>query len=275
MYRRDSDMVVAGSVGSRRAEREVTVGSMSEAKAASIANAPTWSKSVVRDYFESICIAVVFALFVRTFVVQAFKIPSSSMEDTLLIGDHILVNKFAYGAHPPWLAGILPYREVAPRDVIVFKYPRDAAKDYIKRIIAEGGDEVSVRGGQVIRNGIALEEPYTFIKAPFGDEANLEFWRRRHASENRGGQQIRPSEFYVMGDNRNNSEDSRFWGTVPRSYIRGKALLIYWSFEVPRHLQEGEAMGTASASEKAELWRYTAWHFFTKTRWSRTFRVVR
>src|SRR5687768_18601764 len=116
--------------------------------------AKAYKKSVLREYFEAIVLAVILALFFRTFVVEAFKIPSSSMEDNLLIGDHILVNKFAFGVRPDWLEGVLPYREVEPEDVIVFKYPRDATKDYIKRVVAKGGDEVAIRAGQVVKNGV-------------------------------------------------------------------------------------------------------------------------
>jgi len=232
-------------------------------------------KSAVRDYFESICIAVIFALFVRTFVVQAFKIPSSSMENNLLVGDHILVNKFALAPRPSWLEGILPYRDLDREDVIVFKYPKDARRDFIKRVIGKGGDRILIRNGRVIRNDEILDEDYIYIKPPGGHDMDPRLLEATVRSENRGPWAIGDDQYFMMGDNRLNSEDSRFWGTAPRSYVKGNALLIYWSFDVPEQRRPAEAEPDAPPADKASNLWYTLWNFPTRTRWSRTFKLVR
>ena len=229
----------------------------------------TWQKSLVRDYFEAICIAVIFALFVRTFVVQAFKIPSSSMEKNLLVGDHILVNKYAYGPRPAWLEKLLPYRAIEHGDVIVFKYPEDARRDFIKRVVGIGGDSIEIRRGQVVRNGEPLDETgYVHIQPRAGGDPELAMAGDNHTA------QVPAGNYFMMGDNRLNSEDSRYWGTVRDSYIKGKALLIYWSFDVPDQHRKTESRGDATIWAKLKSLGYTFVHFFTETRWSRTFRVI-
>jgi signal peptidase I len=232
---------------------------------------PGWKKSTLRDYFESICIAVIFALFVRTFVFQAFKIPSSSMEDGLLVGDHILVNKFAYAPPPPGLRKLLPYREVRPGDVVVFKYPKDPRRDFIKRVIGVGGDTIAMEERKVIRNRRPLDEPYVYIKLPPSVPPSY----TRPEWEEMREVKVRPGEYFVMGDNRLNSEDSRFWGTVPGSHVKGKAELIYWSFDVPDWMKVDEVNPAAPLENKARGRGYTVLHFLDKTRWSRTFKLVR
>ena len=225
---------------------------------------PTWKKSVARDYFESICIAVVFALFVRTFVVQAFKIPSSSMEDNLLVGDHILVNKFAYAPGPHWLPDILPYRDLKHCDVLVFKYPKDPRRDFIKRVIGTGGDTIAMDHGSVYRNGEKLDEPYIFLKRPPGQRDPQP--ERESPRDFQPKTPIHDGEYWVMGDNRWNSEDSRFWGKVPASHVKGRALLIYWSFDVPESLKPIEVNGPSTLDERGRSLGYTLLHFFDKTR---------
>ncbi len=164
-------------------------------------------KSLLREYAEAIVIAVVLALLIRTFVVQAFTIPSGSMSPTLLVGDYILVNKFIYR-----------FRDPTRGDIIVFKYPWDENRDFIKRVVGVGGDEVLIKGRQVFVNGRPLEEPYAIFASlsPHSDY---------------GPVAVPPGAYFVMGDNRDNSQDSRYWGFLKREKIRGKAFMIYWSWD--------------------------------------------
>jgi len=187
---------------------------------------PFYNKSVVREYSEAIIIAVALALFIRTFFVQAFKIPSGSMEDTLLIGDHLLVNKFIYGITIPFMDKKLVYFASPKRgDIIVFRFPEDRNKDFIKRIIAVGGDKIEVKNKQVFINDEPLgDEPYAVFKA---GESFFGFTKGR----NYGPLTVPEDHVFVMGDNRDNSHDSRFWGTVPVDEIRGKAFILYWSWD--------------------------------------------
>jgi signal peptidase I len=193
-------------------------------------------KSVVREYFESIVIAVILALFIRTFVVQAFKIPTGSMEENLLIGDHLLVNKFVYG--PAATAGeraLLPLDIVGRGDVVVFKYPEDPGRDFIKRVIGLPGETLEIREKQVYVDGEPLTEPYTHFLQPVGraDAGEVTAFDVR---ERYGPVTIPTDQYFVMGDNRDNSQDSRYWGFLPRDYVKGRALVIYWSFESGHNL---------------------------------------
>jgi signal peptidase I len=186
-----------------------------------------FKKSIVREYFESLVIAVVLALFIRTFVVQAFKIPTGSMEPNLLIGDHLLVNKFIFGPAPmPLERTVLPVKNLHRGDIIVFKHPKDPERDLIKRLVGLPGETLELRQKQVYINGMKLDEPY----AHFMDEPS--------ALSIDGDPRVRygpvtvpAGQFFVMGDNRDNSEDSRYWGFLPRENIKGKALIIYWSYD--------------------------------------------
>jgi signal peptidase I len=224
-------------------------------------------KSWARDYFESILIAVIFALFARTWVIQAFKIPSESMEDNLLVGDHILVNKFIYGV-PSFhaLDRLLPMRDVRRNDIIVFKYPKEPERDFIKRVIAVGGDTVMLKDRQVYVNGEKVNESrYAVYKQLYGVNPI-----RQRLMDNMEDRLIDKDTYFVMGDNRNNSDDSRFWGTVPRQNLKGRALLIYWSYEA----QPGDYTAK-SPLEKIETIGSILVHFPTRTRWGRTFRLIR
>jgi signal peptidase I len=190
--------------------------------------ADTYRKSTLREYFESICIAVILALFVRTFVVQAFKIPTGSMEKNLLIGDHLIVNKFVFA---PTLTSLertlLPIDPIRRGDVIVFKYPKDPDRDFVKRVIGLPGDTVEMRRKKVSINGKPLDEPYVQFLYPLPDNALDATGGDPQVNY---GPVVVPSDFYfMMGDNRDNSEDSRYWGFMPRSYVKGKALFIYFS----------------------------------------------
>jgi signal peptidase I len=188
-------------------------------------------KSLFREYAEAIIIAVLLALVIRQFAVQAFTIPSGSMMNTLLIGDYILVNKFLYGPEIPFIDWHLPgLRAPEHGDVIVFKYPNDETRDFIKRIIAVGGDTVQVRDNRVWLNGKLIEEPYVYPGAfrP-GPATHCGYL---YACE---PLVVPEGSYFVMGDNRDNSQDSRYWGFVKREKIRGKAFLIYWSWNAENH----------------------------------------
>ena len=226
-------------------------------------------KSLVREYGEAIVIAVLLALVIRTFVVQAFTIPSGSMMDTLLVGDYILVNKFLYGPEIPFTDLHLPaIRDPRRGDIIVFKYPQDEKRDFIKRVVGLPGDDVQIRGHVVFINGQQLVEPYAKnlhaalprpdAAAPcgytYGCESTL----------------VPADSYFVMGDNRDNSQDSRYWGFLPRANIKGKALVIYWSFESERDDYE-EAGAGAAVRNIASVFT----HFFTRTGWSRMLRQIR
>ena len=228
---------------------------------------PQW-----REYVESILVAVVFATFARTFVVQAFKIPSGSMEPSLLVGDHIVVNKLVY-ALEPWLgaSGLLPRRPVARGDVVVFKYPEDPGRDFIKRCVALPGDLVGLRDKQLYVNGRYVDErdyvqhrdPRTYPRTPLLPDS----LRRR---DNFGPYTVPAGHYFCLGDNRDFSNDSRFWGPVPARYVKGRALLIYWSFPAG----EGEPDAAGAGARRRRLRQVLA-GFFTDTRWERTFRIVR
>jgi signal peptidase I len=181
-------------------------------------------KGKLREYLEAFVVALLIALVVRTFVIQAFKIPSGSMENTLLIGDHIFVNKFLYGYHIPYTNGrVLKFASPERGDIIVFVFPEDPSKDFIKRVIAIPGDTVEIRHKVVLINGKPLPEDYT--RFADGDAADG-FVRSR---DNLPPVKVPETKYFVMGDNRDRSYDSRFWGFVDEDAIIGKALFIYFS----------------------------------------------
>ena len=214
--------------------RETEVHKTDDVAAAPPVTAARRRKSVVREYAEAIFIAILLALVIRTLIIQAFTIPSGSMMDTLLVGDYILVNKFLYGPEIPLTDHRLPgLRSPARGDIIVFKYPQDEKRDFIKRIVGTPGDTVHVRGDQVFVNGKALVEPYTRkVEGPLADRGHSSYCGYAYGCE----PTVVPADsYFVMGDNRNNSQDSRYWGFVKRDKIKGKAFLIYWSWDSDRH----------------------------------------
>ncbi len=180
-------------------------------------------KSLLREYGEALLVALILALLIRTFVVQAFKIPSESMLETLLVGDHLLASKFAYGIRIPFTdTYIYKGDEPARGDVIIFEYPNDPSVDYIKRVVGLPGDVIEVRNKQLYRNGQPVREDYVRFAQPD---------RIEPVRDNFGPVTVPPGKYFVMGDNRDNSMDSRFWGFVSRSAIRAKAWRIYWSWD--------------------------------------------
>ena len=197
------------------------------------------------EWLKSFCIAVVLFLIVRAFVVEAFKIPSGSMERTLLVGDFLLVNKLVYGAEVPLTGQRLPaIRTPARGDVIVFQYPEDRTKNFVKRLVGVPGDTLEMREGILVRNGQRLREGYVTHTDPGGDSGAEEFrWQRDylvrtaearlgyHPSRNNWGPLIVPDRnYFVLGDNRDNSLDSRYWGFVPDSLVRGRPMFVYYSY---------------------------------------------
>ena len=190
-----------------------------------------FQKSTAREYFESILVAVILALFVRTFVFQAFKIPTGSMKPNLLVGDHLLVNKFIFApAATPLERALLPMRDIQRGDIIVFKFPEEPERDFIKRVIGLPGETLELKNQVVSVNGTPLVEPYAhylFPPSTDGDSA-LQDLRRRY-----GPVTVPAGHYFMMGDNRDDSQDSRYWGFLPQSYIKGRALFIYWSFDTP------------------------------------------
>lgn len=182
---------------------------------------PKWLKTL-REYTEALIIALVLALFIRTFIVQAFKIPSESMLNTLLVGDHLLVNKFSYGVKLPFVGTtIVPVGDPDYGDIIVFEYPKNPSVDYIKRIIGMPGDTIEVRDKEVYRNGEKLVEPYVIHKDPHIQPT---------VRDNMPPRVVPEGHYFVMGDNRDHSADSRFWGFVGRDAIIGKSMIMYWSW---------------------------------------------
>lgn len=179
---------------------------------------------MLKEYAEALIVALILAFFIRSFVVQAFKIPSGSMLQTLQIGDHLLVTKFAYGVKIPF-TDILVFKREGPkhRDIIVFEFPEDPSKDFIKRVIGLPGDVVEIKDKQVFLNGVLQNESYI----QHTDTTHNSTMRR----DNFGPAMVPEGKYFVMGDNRDESYDSRFWGFVDREKIEGKALILYWSWE--------------------------------------------
>ena len=191
----------------------------------------TFRKSTAREYFESIVVAVILALFVRTFVFQAFKIPTGSMKPNLLVGDHLLVNKFIFSPAATALErALLPMREIRRGDIIVFKFPEEPERDFIKRTIGLPGDTIELKNQTVLVNGQPTAEPYAHYLLPPADDTQTDGFdlRRKY-----GPVTVPAGHYFMMGDNRDDSQDSRYWGFLPASYVKGRALFIYWSFDTP------------------------------------------
>jgi len=226
-------------------------------------------KSTGREYYEALLIAIIFVNFARIFVFQAFKIPTGSMIDNLLIGDHIIVNKFIYGpANDGPFSRLFPLRDVRRGDIIVFRYPIDPNTDFVKRVVGLPGDTVMIRDKQVSINGQPLPEPYTIFVDQTVFPLQYSLPEQYRARDQFGPFTVPQGQYFAMGDNRDRSNDSRFWGTVPRELIKGRAFLVYWSFR-----------GTPPPPDSPPIERVKElltvfFKFLTRTRWDRTFFVV-
>jgi signal peptidase I len=196
-------------------------------------------KSKLREYIEAILLAVVIAFFIRTFVIQAYKIPSGSMKPTLLIGDHLLVSKFNYGVRLPILRSMLiPVGQPKRGDIVVFIYPEDRSKDFIKRLIGLPGDTIEIRDKKIFINGL----PWNDSHGVYTD--NQVIPGTVQPRDNMGPVTVPEDTLFVMGDNRDESYDSRFWGFVPMKDVLGKALIIYWSWDREDHGVRWSRMGS-------------------------------
>lgn len=257
-----------------------------------MAETETYRKSGLRDTFESLVVTVILALFGTTFVLQAFKIPTGSMENTLLIGDHLLVNKFASAFHSGFLARLLPYKEIRRDGIVVFKYPyvdqaQEPGEHLVKRVIGIPGDRIKLVDRQVFVNGQAVSEPFdNYGDPPDAPQLADDFppsdpdvaarfmtsrWLEEYPGHLENGELVvPPGKYFVMGDHRERSWDGRFWGFVPREMISGRPLVIYWSFETP----PDEYMRTSPADRLSQIEDLIV-HFFGKTRWRRTLKLVR
>ena len=218
----------------------------------------SFKKSVAREYFESMVIAVIMALFVRTWAVQAFKIPTGSMELNLLVGDHLLVNKFVYAPSVTWFErSLLPMGEVERGDVLVFKYPQDPERDFIKRVVGLPGETIELRRSQVLIDGELIEEPYLDLMRP-GGRLPPDFMGTF------GPMFVPEGHVFMMGDNRGDSQDSRYWGPLPLDHVKGRAFVLYWSYDADSEFYADVGIGATARRIFSAVT-----HFFTRTRWDR------
>jgi signal peptidase I len=217
-------------------------------------------------------------LFATTTLVQAYVIPTGSMEGTLLVGDHMLVDRMAFADPGKWGAKLLPYRDVKRGDIVAFHYPEDVRQTYVKRVIGIPGDRIRLENKQVVRNGVRLLEPYTQHIDPMVEAYRDNFPAAPQLNTTPRGRDmllhhvqdgeviVPPGMLFALGDNRDNSEDSRYWGFVPRDYVVGKPLVVYWSYDAPTADLESWSLGHVVDVMQ---------HFFTRTRWARTLLVPR
>jgi len=235
---------------------------------------------IQRGFIAEWTVTIILLLFGTTTLVQAFVIPTGSMEDTLLIGDHLLVDKLAYAPPGPVSKYLLPYQEVKRGDIIVFRYPVDIRQTFVKRVMGLPGDRLRLLNKQLYLNGRKLEEPYVYHKTSYIDSYRDNFPGEPNVHVSEAAQEmlgkhvkngelvVPPNSYFAMGDNRDSSLDSRYWGFVPRENIIGKPLIIYWSYDAPT---EALANSTPGLDHIIDLLQ----NFFTKTRWRRTFMLIR
>ncbi len=239
-----------------------------------------------RNTIAEWAVTILLLLFGTTTLCEAFVIPTGSMEDTLLVGDHLIVDKLAYAPAGAIGKHLLPYEEPQHGDIIIFRYPPDISETLIKRLIGMPGDRIRITNGVVYRNGTRLNEPYVYHKyaydptldnfpwqccRPVKEELAQEAQRAMLEQNISSGEVVVPAnEYFGMGDNRDNSSDSRYWGFIPRDNIVGKPVLIYWSYRASTEELLGESAG-ALLTHAIDLGE----HFFSRTRWSRTFKLVR
>jgi signal peptidase I len=258
----------------------------SEPAAPPVAEPSHENYTTLAEYLESLLVTVILALFGTSFVVQAFKIPSPSMEKTLLVGDHLLVNKFIFGGRGRWYEKFLPYRDIERGDIIVFKYPYQDHPHFVKRVIGLPGDRVKIVDQQVYVNGKLLNEPYVVHDPASGyDPLNYTFpppgnqlfippvqieWAREIRKYIQGDELVvPPGKYFAMGDNRDHSSDSRYWGFVDREAIMGRPFLIYWSVDATSNDYSDSSFGQRILGIFD-----TITHLPARTRWSRMLHTV-
>jgi signal peptidase I len=238
------------------------------------------------EFVASLARVLVVGLFIITFVLQAFEIPSGSMEDTLLVGDHLFVNREQFAPPTHWMGPLLPYRDIRRNDIVVFLSPEQQGLFLVKRIIGVPGDHIHLREGVVYRNGEKLVEPYAqhqlanfdpyrdnFPAVPPSEIYNVrnKQWTQELPSHLEGEDLVVPPDSYFgMGDNRDNSYDSRYFGFIPRKNVIGRPMFVYWSFVTPPDQYQ-----MRSAGDRLGFLAHIILHFFDETRWSRTLRTVR
>jgi signal peptidase I len=245
-------------------------------------------KETTVEFLSSLAAVLVTGLFIITFIVQAFEIPSSSMENTLLIGDHVFVNRIQFAPKTNWIGPLLPYRDVRHGDIVVFLSPETPGLYVVKRIIGVPGDKIHLRNGVVYRNGQALDEQSyvdtdrdnpadsyrnNFPAVPPDDDPNVwANWAIDLPSYIQGDDLVvPPGHYFAMGDHRGVSLDSRYWGFIPRENIIGRPMFIYWSFKTP----ENQYLLTSLSDRLKFILGHEVLHFFDETRWNRTLKVVR
>jgi signal peptidase I len=251
---------------------------------------PEEKKETKMEFLASMAVVLVTGLFIITFNLQAFEIPSSSMENTLLIGDHVFVDRITLAPQTRWIGPLLPYRDLRHGDIVVFLSPAESGLYVVKRVMGLPGDRIHLRDGVVYRNGERLSEPYVnracdditvFCYSPYRDNfpavpttsggTVTAEWGGELAYHIQGDDLVvPPNSYFVMGDNRNVSYDSRYWGFVPREHIIGRPMFIYWSFETPHDQYKKTDLG-----DRAQFLLKVVWHFFDQTRWRRSFQMVR
>ncbi len=226
-------------------------------------------KSTPRIYYQILLIVVIVVNFTRIFVMQAFKIPSGSMVDNLLIGDHIIVNKFVYSPGASILfRSLFPFASVQRGDVVIFRSPPDLSQDFIKRVVALPGETLLIRDKVVHIDGRPIDEPWKLHVDPNVYEFQPDLPEPNRSRDQFGPIVIPEGSYFVLGDNRDSSHDSRYWGVVPRGLIKGRALLVYWSFE-----STPLPSGSPPIARLRELFA-VIFTFFENTRWDRTFHVI-
>jgi signal peptidase I len=256
-------------------ESTSTESTPSTAPAAEASNNEDAPRSALAEW----TITILLLLFLTTTLVQAYVIPTGSMEDTLLIGDHLLVDKLAYAPAGPISKYLLPYTEVRRGDIIVFRYPVDIRQTFVKRVVGEPGDRIRIVNKQVYRNGAPAGEPFKFHKTDYVAPYRDNFPNEPDVMVDRGALDmlehhvtngevvVPPNSYFAMGDNRDNSLDSRYWGFVPRENIIGKPLIIYWSYDAPTSDLQDPSIGAGHILDVAK-------NFFGKTRWNRSFMLI-
>jgi len=252
--------------------------------ASKLEKGPEKPKETTMEFISSMAAVLVSGLFIITFIMQAFEIPSRSMEQTLLVGDHLFVDRVRFAPETKWSKALLPYRPIHRGDVIVFLSPAQAGLYLVKRVRGVPGDRLHLQDGRLYVNGQLQDEPFVqrdstqvayrdnFPAVPATEGEGLTFdWRLSMSSHVQDGELVVPPDsYFAMGDNRNNSYDSRYWGFVPRENLIGRPLFIYWSFETPEDQYEKKGMG-----ERLAFIGNVIIHFFDETRWRRTFKMVR